>query len=472
MDRVDSVDAGFVRGLGLFDATMLVAGSMIGSGVFIVSAAVAREVGSPFWLLVLWVAAGVITMAGALVYGELAAMMPRAGGQYVFLREAYGSLSGFLYGWTLFLVIQTGTIAAVAVAFGKFLGVFVPALGEQRVLFGTGLPAGAPFAAINSAQIVAVLLVALLTAVNLRGIGTGKRVQNVFTSAKVASLLIVVALGVWATVSGRATGALSSGLFRPGAPGPFDLTPGLLIVLGAALVGPLFSSDAWNNVTFTAAEVRQPQRNVPLALALGTGLVTLLYLGANLAYLSVLDFASIATAPEDRVATAMLARLFGAPGAMALALAILVSTFGCNNGLILAGARVVYAMARDGLFFSGAARLNRAGVPGRALLWQGVVASILALSGTYGKLLDFVIFANLLFYASTGAAVLLLRRTQPSVLRPYRVWGYPVLPAAYVLLTLAVALALVASPTTRGSSLIGLGIVGLGLPAFLLLKRQ
>jgi APA family basic amino acid/polyamine antiporter len=468
---MDREDAGFVRGLGLFDATMLVAGSMIGSGVFIVSAAVAREVRSPFWLLALWAAAGAMTMGGALVYGELAAMLPRAGGQYVFLREAYGPLAGFLYGWTLFLVIQTGTIAAVAVAFGKFLGVFVPALGEGHVLFSTGLPVYAPFAAINSAQIVAVGLIAVLTAVNLRGIGTGKRVQNVFTTAKVASLLVVIGIGGWVVVSGRGTVNLGVGFFGRGAAGPLNLSPAFLVVLGAALVGPLFSADAWNNVTFTAAEVREPRRNVPLALALGTGLVTLLYLGANVAYLSALDFGSIAGAPEDRVATAMLARLFGAPGAMALALAILVSTFGCNNGLILAGARVVYAMARDRLFFRGAGGLNRAGVPGRALLWQGVVASILALSGSYGKLLDFVIFANLVFYALTGMAVLVLRQTRAEVERPYRVVGYPVLPVAYVLLALAVALALLINPATRGSSLIGLGIVGLGLPAFLLLRR-
>ncbi len=464
-------EPGFVRGLGLFDATMLVAGSMIGSGIFIVSAAVARAAGSPFWLLVLWLLSGLMTVVGALAYGELAAMMPRAGGQYVFLREAYGRVPAFLYGWTLFLVIQTGTIAAVAVAFGKFLGVFFPVLGEGQVLFSTGLPAGAPFTRISSAQLVAVAMIVVLTLLNLRGLSTGKAVQNVFTTAKVASLLAVVLLGLWALASGAGTDNLTRAFFGVGAPGPLDLTPAFVLALGAALVGPLFSADAWNNVTFTAAEVREPSRNVPLSLALGTGLVTLLYLGANLAYLAVLDFGALANAPEDRVATAMLARLFGAAGAMSLAAAILVSTFGCNNGLILAGARVVYAMARDALFFRGAGRLNRAGVPGRALLWQGLVASALALSGTYGKLLDFVIFANLLFYAVTVAAVFVLRRTRPAADRPYRAFGFPVVPALYIVAALALAAVLLIHPATRGSSLIGLAIVVSGLPAYAFLRR-
>ena len=468
----ETADGGLVRVLSLFDATMLVAGSMIGSGIFIVSAAVARQVGSPFWLLTLWLASGVITVVGALVYGELAATMPRAGGQYVFLREAFGGMVGFLYGWTLFLVIQTGTIAAVAVAFGKFLGVLLPALGEHTILIDTGLPAGWAFARINSAQVVAVGLVALLTAVNLRGIDTGKRVQNAFTTAKVASLLAVVGLGGYALIWGPSVGNLGSAFWHPVGSGFPPLTPAFLIVLGAALVGPLFSADAWNNVTFTAAEVRNPKRNLPLSLALGTGLVTLLYLGANVAYLAVLDFRAVATAAEDRVATAMLAHLFGAPGAIVLALAILVSTFGCNNGLILAGARVVYAMARDGLFFRGAGKLNRAGVPGRALMWQGVAAALLAISGTYGKLLDFVIFANLLFYATTGAAVLILRRLRPELERPYRVVGYPLLPIAYVAATLAIAAALLFHPATRGSSLAGLGIVACGLPAYAWLRAR
>jgi len=462
----EGADAGFIRGLSLFDATMLVAGSMIGSGVFIVSAAVARQVGSPFWLLTLWLVSGVITIVGALVYGELAAMMPRAGGQYVFLREAFGGTVGFLYGWTLFLVIQTGTIAAVAVAFGKFLGVLFPALGEHAILLDTGLPAGWAFARISSAQVVAVGLVTLLTTVNLLGIKTGKRVQNAFTIAKVASLLAVLGLGGYALVSRPSTGNLGAAFWGQGATGLGDLTPAFLLVIGAALVGPLFSADAWNNVTFAAAEVRNPRRNLPLSLALGTGLVTLLYLGANLAYLAVLEFRAIGAAAEDRVATAMLARLFGPPGAIVLALAILVSTFGCNNGLILAGARVVYAMARDRLFFRGAGQLNRNGVPGRALAWQGLVASVLALSGTYGKLLDFVIFANLLFYAATGTAVLVLRRTRPQVERPYRVIGYPLLPLLYVAATVAVAAALLLNPVTRGSSLAGLGIVLAGWPAY------
>jgi basic amino acid/polyamine antiporter, APA family len=464
-------ERGFVQGLGTFDATMLVAGSMIGSGIFIVSAAVARSVGSPFWLLTLWAIAGAMTVVGALAYGELAAMMPRAGGQYVFLREAFGPVPAFLYGWALFLVIQTGTIAAVAVAFGKFLGVFIPSLGEGNVLLTTGLPAAAPFARISSAQLVGVAMIVLLTAVNLRGIRTGKGIQNTFTSAKVVSLVAIIGLGLWALLSRSSAAGVGSRLFGNGGSGAVDLTGGFVIVLGAALVGPLFAADAWNNVTFIAAEVRNPRRNLALALAVGTGLVTLLYIGANLAYLAVLDFGAIASASEDRVATAMLAQLFGAGGAMALAFAILVSTFGCNNGLILAGARVLYAMACDGLFFRQAGRLNKAGVPGRALFWQGLAASVLALSGTYGKLLDYVIFANLLFYAATVGGVFVLRWTRPQAERPYRAFGYPLLPGLYVLMALAIASVLVVNPATRGSSLIGLVIVAAGLPAYALLRR-
>jgi basic amino acid/polyamine antiporter, APA family len=462
----DGASGGFVQGLSLFDATMLVAGSMIGSGVFIVSAAVAREVGSPFWLLTLWLISGLVTVGGALVYGELAAMMPRAGGQYVFLREAFGRLFAFLYGWTLLLVIQAGTIAAVAVAFGKFLGVLVPGLGEGTIVLDTGLPLGWPFARVSSAQLVGLAIVLVLTVVNLRGIHTGRRVQNVFTTAKIGSLLAIVALGGYALLWRPTTGNLTSGFWGLASGSGVAVGPGFLLVLGAALVGPLFAADAWNNVTFAAAEVRNPKRNLPLSLVLGTGIVILLYLGANVAYLAVLDFSAIGSAPEDRVATAMLARLLGPAGAVLLAAAILISTFGCNNGLILAGARVVYAMARDGLFLRGAGALNRAGVPGRALVWQGLIASLLALSGTYGKLLDFVIFANLLFYAATGAAVVVLRRVRADLPRPYRVIAYPWLPVAYVAATGAVALALLFNPGTRGSSLAGLLIVLSGLVAY------
>ncbi len=465
-------EPGFVQGLGLFDATMIVAGSMIGSGIFIVSAGIAREVGSPFWLLVIWVLSGIMTIIGALSYGELAAMMPRAGGQYVYLREAYGPLAGFLYGWTFFLVIQTGTIAAVAVAFGKFLGVFLPALGEEHIVFSTGLAVGWPFARVSSAQLVAVALVVSLTAVNLLGIRTGKWVQNLFTTAKVAALLGVIAVGVVAAIGWGPTANLGSGFWgKEGTPGPSGLTIAFLVVLGGAMVGALFSSDSWNDITFTAAEVRDPARNLPRSLALGTVLVTALYLGANVVYLLVLDFGEVATAPENRVATAALQKVLGPAGAMAMAAAILVSTFGCNNGIILAGARVFYAMARDLLFFRGAGELNRSGVPGRALLWQGTVASVLALSGTYGKLLDFVMFTTMIFYVATVLGIFVLRRKRPEAPRPYRAFGYPFLPALYVVLAAWVAAALLIHEDKRGSSLIGLGIVAAGIPVYFLLRR-
>jgi APA family basic amino acid/polyamine antiporter len=462
----------FVKGLGLFDATMLVAGSMIGSGIFIVSATISRSVGSPFWLLIVWCLTGLMTIIGALSYGELAAMMPRAGGQYVFLRETYGHVVSFLYGWTFFLVIQTGTIAAVAVAFGKFLGIFFENLGETHILFTTGLREGWPFWRISSAQVVAVSMIICLTCVNLLGIKTGKWVQNIFTVAKVGSLLAVIGIGILAACNSEAAGNFGARFWSQSSSAPAGDGLSFLIVLGAAMVGALFSSDAWNNVTFTAAEVRDPGRNVPLSLGAGTGLVTLLYLGANLAYLLVLDFQDIAGAPEDRVATVMLQKVFGSPGAMAMALAILVSTFGCNNGLIIAGARVIYAMSRDGLFFKGAGELNRAGVPGRALSWQCAVASVLALSGTYGKLLDFVIFTTLLFYVATVLGVFVLRRRAPKADRPYRAVGYPLLPALYLILAIAVAAALLLHPGTRGSSLIGLGIVAAGVPVYALMRKK
>jgi APA family basic amino acid/polyamine antiporter len=465
-------DAGFIRALGLFSATMLVAGSMIGSGVFIVSADIARSVGSPFWLLAIWAVSGLMTVIGALSYGELAGMMPRAGGQYVYLREAFGPTVAFLYGWTFFLIIGTGTIAAVAVAFGKFLGVFFDSLAESTIVLRTGLAKGWPFAEINSAQLVGVGLIVLLTAVNLRGIRTGKVVQNIFTTAKVASLLGIVGIGAVAGLTLGGTGNLGTGFFdRIPIPQEEAALP-FLVVLGAAMVGALFSSDAWNNITFAAAEVRDPRRNLPRSLFLGTGLVTLLYIGANIAYLLVLDFGSIADAPEKRVATLALGKALGSAGAGAMAAAILVSTFGCNNGLILAGARVTYAMARDGLFFPGAGELNRAGVPGKALLWQGAVASVLTLSGTYGKLLDFVIFATLVFYIATVLAIPILRRKRPDIPRPYRAAGYPFLPALYILLAAGVAAALLLHPKTRGSSLIGLGIVAAGAPVYAVLRGR
>ena len=466
-------EPGFVQGLGLFDSTMIVSGSMIGSGIFIVSADIAKEVGSPFWLLFIWALSGLMTIIGALSFGELAAMMPRAGGQYVFLREAFGPLAGFLYGWTFFLVIQTGTIAAVGVAFAKFLGVFIPVLGEKQIVFSTGLAIGRPFAQVSSAQLLAIALVAFLTALNLRGIRTGKWVQNLFTTAKIGALAGLIAVGVLFALGVLVREPGSAADVQPAAAPPASPPPAaFLVVLGAAMVGALFSSDSWNSITFAAGEVRDPRRNIPRSLVLGASLVTVLYLGANVVYLAVLEFGQIAGAPEERVATAALKQLFGPPGAMIMAAAILVSTFGCNNGLVLTGARVLYAMGRDGLFFPGVGRLSRTGVPGRALLWQGAVASVMALSGTYGKLLDFVMFVTVLFYIVTVLGIFVLRRTRPEAPRPYRALGYPLLPALYIVLAAGVCAALLLHPDTRASSLIGLGIVAAGVPVYCFLKRS
>jgi APA family basic amino acid/polyamine antiporter len=406
---------------------------MIGSGIFIVSADVARTVGSPGWLLLVWMLNAVLTIWGALSYGELAAMMPRAGGQYVYLREAYSPLLGFLYGWTLFLVIQTGTIAAVAVGFAKFLGVLVPWVSAERSLFQLGT------VSFSTQRFVAIAVIALLTWSNSRGIREGKIVQNLFTSAKVAALAALVVLGLFIS---RNDEAIAANFSNPWGEQPF--TMGFLMVLGGAMVGPLFSSDAWNNVTFTASEVKNPRRTLPLSLIGGTGLVMLLYCLTNLAYLCLLPLSGSAAgatviergmqyAAEDRVATAAAYMIFGVNAAAIMAVAIMVSTFGCLNGLILAGPRLYYAMARDQLFFARTGRLNVAGVPDGGLWLQAVWASLLTLSGTYGNLLDYVVFAALLFYVLTVIGLFRLRRTQPQVERPYRAFGYPWLPGLYVL---------------------------------------
>src|SRR5688500_8192476 len=423
---------GFVKALSLTDATMLVAGSMIGSGIFIVSADISRTVGSPLWLMLAWLAAGVITMLGALAYGELAAMYPRAGGQYVFLRESMGPLMGFLYGWTLFIVIQTGTIAAVAVAFGRFLGVLWPAITPGRFAwfpqFDVSTPGGLIEIGLTPQRLIALVSVWVLTWINLRGVREGKLVQTTLSIVKTAALLGLIILGV--TVGRNATAIAAN--FGPGQFGGIEaLAPAFVLAFGAAMVGSLFSSDAWNNVTFAAAEVKNPQRNLPKALLLGTGLVSLLYVVANFSYLSVLPLAGspdgasvldrgIQYATQDRVGTAAAEMIFGASAVTIMAVAILISTFGCNNGLILAGARVYWAMARDRLFFRGAGVLNRHQVPARALILQSVWTSLLCLTGTYGQLLDFVIFAALLFYVLTTAGLFILRRKLPDAPRPYR----------------------------------------------------
>lgn len=473
----------FARALSLTDAVMLVAGSMIGSGIFIVSADIARTVGSPAWLLGVWVLTGVMTLLGALAFGELAAMYPRAGGQYVFLREAMGTRMGFLYGWTLFVVIQTGSIAAVAVAFARFLGVLWPSVSPERYgwfpQLDVATAGGTLELGLSPQRVVALASIWVLTWVNLRGVREGKLLQTSLTVIKTAALALLVLLAL--TVGRNASAIVANFSARefvgPGAPGA-----SFALAVGAALVGSLFASDAWNNVTFAAAEVRNPRRNLPLSLLVGTGLVMLLYVLTNVAYLVVLPLRGSAAgadvlsrgvqfATEDRVGTAVAELIFGPAGGTVMAVAILISTFGCNNGMILAGARVYYAMARDGLFFRRAGTLNARQVPAAGLVLQSAWASVLCLTGTYAQLLDYVIFASLVFYALTTIGLFVLRRTQPAVERPYRAVGYPVLPAIYVLLASAVAVILLVAEKTRAQALSGLVVVMLGLPVYYAWRR-
>jgi APA family basic amino acid/polyamine antiporter len=489
-DATPHAGTGFVKAMTLTDATMLVAGSMIGSGIFIVSASMARELPSPLWMILAWVLSGIMTLLGALAYGELAAMYPKAGGQYVFLRESMGPLMGFLYGWTFFVVIETGTIAAVAVAFGRFLGVLLPAIGPGRfswfpqadvciAALGCTDPANAIQLGLTPQRLIGLLSVAFLTWVNLQGVRDGKIVQTTLTVVKTAALALLILLGLTLGRNATAIGAnFSAGAFS----GQWSLTSTLVIAFGAAMVGSLFSSDAWNSVTFAAAEVKNASRNLPLALVLGTGLVSLLYILANFSYLNVLPYHGVAEganamargvqhATEDRVATAVAETIFGPSGAVLMASAILISTFGCNNGLILSGARVLYAMARDGLFFRRAGTLNSNNVPAFALIVQSIWTAVLCLTGTYGQLLNYVIFAALLFYAFTTAGLFILRRTRADVPRPYRAVGYPFLPALYIVLCCAVMLLLLLSPTTRTESISGLVLVLIGIPVFYLWRR-
>jgi APA family basic amino acid/polyamine antiporter len=460
MDTTDRQSGtGLVKGLGLLDSTTLVMGSMIGSGIFIVSADIARQVRSPGLLIMTWVVTAALTIVAALSYGELAAAMPRAGGQYVYLREAFGPLSGFLYGWTLFTVIQTGTIAAVAVAFAKFTGVFFPAVSAHNYLIGSGK------LGLTTQQLLAIAVLVLLTAVNTRGVRTGAVVQNVFTIAKIGALLGLVGLGV---LFGRNPAAIHDnfgGFWRNA-----DWTLTTIRIVGVAMVGALFSSDAWNNVTFTAGEVRDPKRNLPLSLALGVGVVSLLYLACNFVYLSVLPLAGIAAAPEDRVATAVASGILGPVAVKVMAAAIMVSTFGCLNGMILAGARVYYAMALDGLFFRPVARLDPVHhTPRVSLMVQCVWACLLTLTGRYSDLLDYVIFAVLLFYILTIAGLFVLRRTQPDLPRPYRAFGYPVLPLLYIVVAGVIeVLLLLYKPNYTWPGLI---LVVVGVPIYFVSRR-
>lgn len=458
------VQRGFVRGIGKLDATMLVVGSMIGSGIFIVSAESARTVGSAGWLLAAWGVAGALTMIASLSCAELAAMLPKAGGQYVFFREAYGPLFGFLFGWTMFLVIQSGTIAAVSVAFAKFLGVLCPGVSTTRMLFVVG------GFSVSTVQAVGLLVIALLTASNSTGLKTGTRTQNAFTLAKFAALLALTAFGL--ALGGGPGSALRSSEFWSSVAPSGELRTGMAILaaLGTAMVGPLFSQSAWNNVTFAGEEVREPGKTLPAALLVGCLLVTVLYVAANVSYLNVLSLSQVQHAPEDRVATAVATSLLGPGAAGFTAAAIMVSTFGCVNGLILSGARVSFAMARDGLFFRPLARLNAAGVPGSALWLQAFWAAVLVLSGSYSDLLKYVISADILFYVLLVVAVPVLRRKRPEWPRPFRAPGYPVLPLAYAATGVAlIALLLAGNPRTTWP---GYVLVLAGVPIYFLWKRK
>jgi APA family basic amino acid/polyamine antiporter len=497
LNSEESVEREFVKGLGLTSSTMLVMGSMIGSGIFLVSAEISREVNSPALLIGAWLVTGFLTIVAALSYGELAAMMPHAGGQYVYLRGALGPLWGFLYGWTLFLVIQTGTIAAVGVAFGRFLGVFFPSISSSHWIAGLHWTAptydigpvrlGGMNVGLNTQNIMAILLVAVLSIINIFGVKTGALIQNIFTAAKVSALLGLALVGLFVGRNATALAAnfganfwRNSGLgslhpVQVGAVG-VPVLVGTLTILAVAQVGSLFSADAWNNVTFTAGEVINPKRNLPLSLALGTGVVIALYVACNVIYLNILPMAGspdgatilqrgIQYATEDRVATAALTQMFGAIGGYLMAAAIMVSSFGCNNGLILSGARVYYAMAKDGLFFHGAGKLHPTyKTPAVSLMVQMVWICILCVSGSYGQLLDYVVFAVLVFYILTIVGLFVLRFKQPNAERPYKAIGYPVLPAIYIVMAVFIDIVLLRyKPQFTWPGLI---IVLLGIPVY------
>lgn len=479
-----------VKGLGLTSATTLVMGSMVGSGIFIVSADIARQTDSPALLIGAWLVTGFMTIVGALSYGELAAMMPRAGGQYVYLRESLGPLWGFLYGWTLFLVIQTGTVAAVGVAFGKFLGHFFPSVSAANWIWHIAhvppihigpMVLGNMDVGLNTQNLAGIVIVVVLTVVNIFGLKTGAFVQNVFTIAKVSALLGFVLAGIFVGRNAAAVAANFTNFWRNASLGAqhgvevgvggATVMVGTLTILAVVQTGSLFSADAWNNVTFTAGEVRNPRRNLPLSLALGTGVVIALYIAANFIYLSVLPLEAIKTAANDRVGTAAMQQMFGGTGASLMAIAILLSTFGCCNGLILAGARVYYAMAKDGLFFKRVGVIHpRYKTPAFSLVVQGVWTCLLCLSGSYGQLLDYIIFAVLIFYILTIGGLFVLRYRKPEAERPYRAIGYPVLPAIYIVMALFIDVVLLRYKPQYTWP--GLMIVLLGIPVYLVWSRR
>lgn len=474
------------KSLNLFDTTLLVAGSMIGSGIFIVSADIARTVGSSGWLLVVWMLSGLITLFAALSYGELAGMMPQAGGQFVYIKKAFGDLVAFIYGWTVFLVIQTGVIAAVAVAFAKFTGVFIPFFEEGNVLFHV-LKLD-----ITSAQLLAIFIIMLLTFINTRGVENGKAIQRIFTSAKLIALFALISVGIYygfhnpmflynmsdAWESKQAVYNTENGIFTG-----FQSLSGMSLAtaLGLAMIGSLFSSDAWNNVTFIAGEVDNPKRNIPLGLFFGVCIVTLLYVLANVAYLCLLPIngnvnsnsvieQGIMFAKNDRVGTAAFYVVFGDIAKYIMAALIMISTFGCNNGLILAGSRLFQSMAKDGLFFKSTSKLNKFNVPSRAMILQCIWASLLCLSGSYGDLLDYCTFSSLIFYIITITGLFILRKKMPHAERPYKAFGYPFIPALYIVLTCLICCDLLVYKTFNCG--MGLLIMLLGIPVYFMFKRS
>jgi APA family basic amino acid/polyamine antiporter len=462
----------FKPSLSLLDATMVVAGSMIGSGIFIVTAEIARSVGGAGWITAMWLLAGLVTLIAALSYGELSGMYPKAGGQYVYLREAYNPFIAFLFGWTQFGIIQTGTIAAVAVAFAKFTAYLIPAFSEQNILFDAG------FIKISAAQIVAIVSIILLTQINSRGVKEGKFIQTSFTLAKILSLFGLIIFGfligarqeVWDANWANAWDATSVKQINGQVITSAITGMAFLGAVAVSMKGSLFSSDAWNNVTFIAAEIKNPYKNIGRALFLGTLIVTIIYISANLMYLAVLPLHDIAFAANDRVGVAAAEKIFGSSGSTIIAVMIMISTFGCNNGLILSGARIYYTMAEDGLFFKKAGHLNKFSVPAYGLWIQCFWACMLCLTGKYNDLLALVIFGVLIFYVLTILGIFILRKKQPDLPRPYKAFGYPVLPIIYVLVASTLALLLLIFETNY--TLPGLGIILLGIPLYYIALRQ
>lgn len=500
--NVSSVPAGdqkheFVKAIGLFDGTMIVVGSMIGSGIFIVAADISRQTGSPGGLLLTWILTGVLTIIAALSYGELAAIYPHAGGQYVYLREAFSPLWGFLYGWTLFLVIQTGTIAAVAIGFARYLGVLFPQISPTSYIIPPINFLWIFAISLSRQQLVGIIMIIFLTYLNTRGVRLGKWIQNIFTSAKMLALFGLILICIFVARNGSAIADNFTHLLAVRNANTIDpslgflkgILPtvtagsgwyGLLLALAVAQVGSLFSADAWNNIGFLGAEVKNPKRDVALSMVFGTVIVISLYCLANLAYLCALPLEQIQHAPDDRVATAALSAVYGAKGAWMMAVAIIISTFGCNNGLILAGSRVAYAMAKDGLFFRATGKLNEKGVPGTALIYQGIwIVTLILLrirraDGTYGNLysnlLDYVVFAALLFYVLTIVGIFVLRIRRPDLERPYRAFGYPIVPLLYIVAATGIMGVLLLYKTQTAG--MGMVIVLIGLPVYWLWARQ